>query len=198
MSRRVFAPANTAARSACTAAGPVTCAMTPSGRSALTCARISLTASAIAVASLASTGTTAIRAVPSSLRCTGARPAPGTSVSRASMALTSVVESGPESVLNSTTAVDPSDSGSCSRSSRAAALSEPIGRASVADATRVASPRVLTRPIAPPRARMTMAMAHHLRVILSVTDRTTTSASMSNLVTQKITKLVSDISMESQ
>ena len=39
-----------------------------------------------------------------------------------------------------------------------------------------------------------MAMAHHLRVILSVTDRTTTSASMSNLVTQKITKLVSDIS----
>ncbi len=41
---------------------------------------------------------------------------------------------------------------------------------------------------------MTMAMAHHLRVILSVTDRTTTSASMSNLVTQKITKMVSDIS----
>ena len=39
-----------------------------------------------------------------------------------------------------------------------------------------------------------MAMAHHLRVILSVTERTSTSATMCHLVTQKITKLVRDIS----
>src|SRR3954454_20654696 len=78
MSRRVLAPSKTAARSACTAAGPGTCAVTPSGRSALTVERRSRTSSAGAVASVAFTGTTARAAVPSSLRCTGARPAPGT------------------------------------------------------------------------------------------------------------------------
>ena len=91
----------------------------------------------------------------------------------------SLGDSCPESVLKTTTAVDPSASGSCSRSSTACALSEPIGRASVADAVRVASPTALTTPIAPARARMTMATAHHLRVILSVTERTSTSAKMS-------------------
>ena len=172
MSRRVLAPSKTAARSAWTAAGPVTCAVTPSGRSALTLVRMSRTSSAVAVASVASTGTTASAAVPSSLRWTGARPAAGSCDRRPSMAVRSAGLRVPDVLLKSTTAVDPSASGSRSRSWSAAALSEPMGRASVELAVRCASPTALTTPIAPARARTTMATAHHLRVILSVTERT--------------------------
>ena len=68
--------------------------------------------------------------------------------------------------------MEPSASGSRSRSSSAAALSEPIGRASVEAEVRCASPTALATPIAPARARTTIATAHHLRVILSVTERT--------------------------
>ena len=172
MSRRVLAPWKTAARSAWTAAGPVTCAATPAGRSALTVARMSPTRVAVALASVASTGTTASAAVPSSLRWTGARPAAGSWAMRASIAVRSAGLKAPDSLLKTTTAVEPSDSGSRSRSRCAAALSDPTGRASVELAVRCASPTALTTPMAPARARTTIATAHHLRVILSVTERT--------------------------
>ncbi len=61
----MLAPSKTADRSAVTAAGPVTWAVTPSGADALTLSRSSATASLVASELLAVTGTTTRAAVPS-------------------------------------------------------------------------------------------------------------------------------------
>ena len=59
------------------AAGPVTCAVRPSGRSAVAAVRRSVTTSAVSTASLVVTGMNTVAAVPSSATTGGAPVAPG-------------------------------------------------------------------------------------------------------------------------
>ena len=136
-SSRVLAPSKTAARSASTAAGPVTSAVTPSGRSARTTSRRSVTWSALSVALVASIGTTASAAVPS---LAGTSCTCGPSPAAVSSSDASASGESCWSELNSTIATDASSVGSWSRSSVASVLSIPRGSESVGEASWSPSP----------------------------------------------------------
>ena len=194
MSRRVFAPAKTAARSAWTAAGPVTWAVTPSGRSALTRRPDLLDGlgGRRRVVGVDRHDGEQRRAVLAALH---RRPAGAGHLGEPGL-------DGGHVARRQLSGVGAEEHDGRRPLGLGQLLAQLDGRGAVgADGQGVGRRRGAGRlpddaddSHRPARARMTMATAHHLRVILSVTERTTTSARMSNLVTQKITKLVSDIS----